>query len=190
MPRESEIAHTGLIIDVQQDVRGLEIAMNHPSLVREMHHFGSRTQVGGSPIGIKGPLGPQQIGQTPGRHVFHRNEGSSLHFTHLVERDDARVLQLGDRQGFNAKTLSLGITRCRSSTQEFECHDPFQLPMLGPINHACAALAKSIEYLVFTKGAARAGRLGVQRGQRRADHAPRADTLRRSGQNLGVALLT
>jgi len=102
---------------VQQDVGRLHVAMQHAALVGMMHrvchidHHLRRT------ARIVQPAAAVLL-QIAALHQLHRKVLNAIHLAHVIDRHDARMVQLGHRDGFFQKPMFVG-----TGTHSIRPHD-------------------------------------------------------------------
>ena len=69
----------------------------------------------------------------------------NLNVPKLIERDNPRMVQLGEGLGFAGETLREGDVAARSGRQDLKGHDAVQFLLACPVNRTHAALAHEIE---------------------------------------------
>ena len=103
---QAEVADLGMSVAVQQDVAGLEIAVDDAVLVGVGHGLGHLPdQLAGLPRRQRTMLDP--IRQAAPFDVAHREVVLALVLPDLEDGHDARVVELGSRLGLPAEALDL-----------------------------------------------------------------------------------
>src|SRR4051794_12333868 len=72
-------------------------------------------------------------------------------FTHLVNRHDARVIEMGRGFRFNAKTVNIVSGRELPGANDLECHDAIEADLPGLVNQPHATLGYFANELVIAK---------------------------------------
>ena len=88
---QAEVGDLGLIRRADQDVGGLEIAVEHALLVGVVNRLGHRLQVSRRLLWGERLLAGQLL-QVGTIHIFHREEVPAFVLAHLVDGDDMSVL--------------------------------------------------------------------------------------------------
>ena len=105
--RQTEIGHVRIAVNVEQNIIGLEIAMNQPSLVGVIHRLrhGDHEADG---IGVSQPMLAQERGQALPVDVLQDDvDGAVTLLPDIVDRDDCGVLQTGGRLRLVEERLDL-----------------------------------------------------------------------------------
>ena len=71
--------------------------------------------------------------------------------THLVNRHDARMIQIGSRFRFGVESADIFVTRQLTSQNHFQCHQPIQSNLPGFVDDAHPSTGDLFEQLVVTK---------------------------------------
>ena len=122
---EAEVGDLGAAVLVQQDVAGLEVAVNDAALVGVGHRFGHRhDQLGGFPGRQRPSLDP--VGEAAAFDVAHREVVLAVIFADLKDRYDAGVIELGSRLGFALEALDVLIRGQLPRQDHLERDNPVQ----------------------------------------------------------------
>ena len=133
-PRQAEIGDLRLAVAVDQDVRGLEVAMEEPLAVCvvECASQGGNQPGRGSRIAhVGGPL----LGQVPSVNELHAEEEHAVLVADLVDRHDVGVVQLAGQLGLAAKPCPLVGRRQRAGEDHLERDDPVQRDLPGLVDN-------------------------------------------------------
>ena len=108
-PRHPEVGHLDRAVRRQQDVSGLDVAVDHPASMGHLQsggHFGGDL---GRPAGQELPLGVEDIPQrTPGDQL-HDDVVGALLLPPVVDRHDVGMAQVGGGLGFLAEPGDEGV---------------------------------------------------------------------------------
>ena len=101
---QAEVRHARLIVGVDEDVRGLEVAVQDATLVRVVNRPGDGLQI------LRGALGRQNafLGQTReirSLHEIHHQEVLAFMHADFVDGHDVGMLQARRRRGFDAEAF-------------------------------------------------------------------------------------
>ena len=87
----------------------------------------------------------QQLAQVHAVHEFHQQVIEPVRLAEVVDRDDVRVVQPGQRLGLaRNRSANFGSASCLRR-QDLQRHQPVQLGLAGLVNHAHAAAAEAFE---------------------------------------------
>src|SRR4051812_24028393 len=78
----------------------------------------------------------QLRGETSSVHIFQSTEWAVVMLADLVDLNDVRMLQRGDRFRLRAKTIDFVRLRRRSGPHDFEGDGTLQSDVTGLVNHA------------------------------------------------------
>ena len=127
-----------LVIRVEQDVRRLEVAVQHAALMgvmdrpRHLHHdLGRRPRPRGETIEFPG--------QAAALEQFHAEVQLPVPLAHLVDRHDPRVVQERHRLGLFAESLLLHDIAQLVDPHHLESHDSIEAELSGFVDDALAA---------------------------------------------------
>jgi len=107
LERQSEIGDTGFTRSVDQDVGGLDVPVDQPSGVGVVQGVGDRgNQFRRIPEGRSSLSHPdRQIAALD--ELRHDEAESVFRATHVMDRHDVRMVELGEDSGFNKKRLGI-----------------------------------------------------------------------------------
>ena len=108
--------------------------MQHTVLMRVLQGFGDLLHAPRRFVSIHRMLAHQLLQALP-RDVFHAEPRHSVIITHLIDANDARMLQPCRSLRFAMKPLTLFPTRELRPQQHLHCHDAIQRLLSRPINH-------------------------------------------------------
>ena len=101
---QSEIADVRPAITIKQKIPGLQVTMKHAALVRKMHRLRQTGhQLSRTPRIHATRL--EAAGQRSARHQLHRKKRHSAAATHLIHRQNPRMIQGHHRPRFNPEPL-------------------------------------------------------------------------------------
>src|SRR5262245_41321186 len=99
---QAEIRDTRRLEWIDEDVRWLEIAMQHAMLVRVVNGFSDGPEKGRRPFGRQRLLA-HEFAEMTTLDVIHREVGLAFVLADFVDGNDVRMLKIGRRAGFRAK---------------------------------------------------------------------------------------
>jgi hypothetical protein len=149
---EAEIGNDRLSGRIEEDVLGLEIAVQNTTLVRVVNSAGDlrdERRRGSIKIGTVGSGGT--IGQAAAFHPLHGAPGLSLVFSSGVKRQDIRMFEARDGFGFAGETLDFSGRNHSTGLKEFERDDATDAALPGPVNQAHAATPDFFEQIEITE---------------------------------------
>lgn len=142
--------------------------------------------------------GVEELAQVHAVHEFHENEvASARRGAEFVERDDARVIELGERTGLAREALGEGRIGVEARAKELESGDAVERALPGFVHRAHAAVAEELKQFElgkfrreFRRGRGRRGAGGRRGfgGEARGEQAMRADAQGGVGRNGTTAL--
>src|SRR5262245_17813783 len=138
-------------MDIEQDIRGLEVAMQHTAFVRVMHGLGDGAdQLGGSARCQRTAL--YQSRKILAFDVVHREVVlAPFVLPDLVNRDYVWVMEFSRGRRLSAKASHLGFGRGPASKNHFNSHDPVQANLVSPKNDAHSTACNQIKLIVIAK---------------------------------------
>lgn len=151
--RQAEIQYLGHAVVCHHDVGRLDVPVDDPLLVGFVQAFSDLDCERENVIDGERPL-LDPVLESPALDKFHRDEGSAVVFIDLVDRADVGMVEGGRRPGF-VYEAGLGVFIAREiGVEELEGDGPFELRVLGLVDHAHPALAELGEDLVVGNGLA------------------------------------
>ena len=149
-PRYAEIKYLGVTAFVDEDVAGLQVAMNHAAFVRMVHGARNLDQQAQTCFQVQA-LFPGMAQQVIAAHIFER-EPRHLDIIHArltgrIQTSNTRMLQL--RKHFNLSPHALDCGS-RQAAHHLERNLALRMRLLGQIDPAHAALAQHLEDTVRT----------------------------------------
>ncbi len=142
--REAEIEHLDAVLRTDDDVGGLEIAMDDAPLVRMRQRARDLRAV--PKYGFDGQaVERQHLGERTAVHVLHRDEHAAAGIADLVDGADVRMIEVRGRAGLVEEPAAiLGCGRSgRSAANQLDRHGAVQALVAGAIDHTHAALAEA-----------------------------------------------
>ena len=106
--RQPEVGDPRVAFLVEQDVARLEVAVDHAALVGIVDRVGHRGHQRGRLAGRQRPVG-QPLRQALALDEAHREVVLALVLADLVDRHDARVVEVGRRLGLGVEPLDVGL---------------------------------------------------------------------------------
>ena len=162
-------------VRLDQDVGGLQVAMDDPVPMRQIDRAGPASRPGRAASRGRPGVAADPVGQGAAADPLHRQERVAVVDAHLVDLHDVGVLDAGGQLGLAAEPLPLGFGREAAGQDHLQGHQPPQPAMPGLVDDphpAAADLAQD----ACTRPPARGHRR--PRGRRGRD---RARDARRSG---------
>lgn len=148
--RQPEVCDPRLVERINQDVRGLEVAVQNAALVCVVHSLGDGLQISGGTLRRQGPVSHQRR-QVLAFDVVHREERSALVLADFVDGYDVGMLKAGGGLRLGAETAD-GIRACEGAGQhQLHCDGAIQTDLSCPPNHAHAAAGDLLDQLVVTE---------------------------------------
>ena len=125
---QAEVAEVGPALVVEEDVRGLDIAVQNSPLVGEVQRTGNP---GSHPGGVPRcePPGREPVGEAPALHQPHGEVVVPALVPGLVEWDDVGVVKLGDAARLLPEAPDVFLGRPVPGTDRLECHGPAEGPV-------------------------------------------------------------
>ena len=153
---QAEVGHVGIAVPVEQDVRGLQVAVEESLAVRMVDGAGhDRDQPRGGAGIVAEPLGlPRQAAAI---HELHAEERPIFVLAHLIDRHDVRVIQVGRELGLAEESLSLRRGRHRPGQDHLQGDEPFQPLVAGLVNDTHATARELLEQFIVADGPLRPG---------------------------------
>ena len=167
----------------EQDVRGLQVAVDDVLLVGEVHRPGQRFhQFGRRARRLRMPIDERV--ERAAVHEFEREVRQPVVLADLVDLDDVRVLQPGDGPGFLIEAGELLRAGVPAGENHLEGDEPIQPRLPGLVDDAHAAAAQLREDLVagnlreFTRSLSRSLLVDADDGRSLVGDGPFAVRLR------------
>ena len=92
-------------------------------------------------------------GQVPTLDQLHAEVGLVVFLADLVDRDDVRVVELGDRLGLVPEAAEIVRAGQRTGPDQLEGHQAIELVLTRPIDDPHAAPGDFLEELILTQEA-------------------------------------
>ncbi len=148
--RQPEVGHLRVARLVQQHVARLQVPVHHVPVVCVPHGLGDlKEQLGRTP-GRKRPLG-QQVAKRPAGDERHRVVVQPLVLAHLVDGDDARVLEPRRRLGLGAESPHVRLGREMGGEDRLECDVAVQSSLPRSEDDPHAAPGDLLEQVVLAE---------------------------------------
>jgi hypothetical protein len=152
----------GLTPLIEQNIGGLEIAVQNPLLVGIMHSLGNLDEELGRLPGLADQV-ENLLAEVAAFHQFHADVRVPLLLADLVDRHHMRVLQPGDRFGFFSEPLDRGRGPRAAQPDHLQSDDPVEHDLQGLVDHAHAPVCQVTEDLIAVNHGLDAG-LSIGRG--------------------------
>ena len=156
-PGQAEVHHVRLVLRVNQDVGGLQVAMQDAALMGVVDRLGDGLEITGRAPGRQRLVAHQPRQALP-LDVVHHEEVPALVDAHLVDGDDVRMVQTRRRNGLGAEPLDQVRTGARPEGHHLDRDHAVQAALPGAIDHAHAAAADLLQQFVVAKGKLGRGR--------------------------------
>ncbi len=160
---EPEVGELRVHVVVDEDVRGLQVAVDDPVLVRVMDAATELLEDLHAELEVELLL--EELVERLPVHVLHREEGEALVLARVEEADDARVVQLPRRVHLAREALLLLLARLRRVEHELERRLLPARLVLGEVDDAHAAAADLALDRPLADGLGRSVRLGARGGR-------------------------
>ncbi len=165
---QAEIGQVRFTAGVEEDVGGLEIAMEHAALMGVMDGAGERGQEHRRLARREGrlPVG-QPLRQGGALHQLHRQEVPAVVLSDFVDGHDVGMVEAGGGAGFGLKAGDAFRGAFLPGFNQFQGDQPPQAALPSPIHDAHAAARDFPEQLVIAEavpGGRRRNRPGLRLG--------------------------
>ena len=140
-PGEPEVDHAGVAAGVDDDVLGLEVAVDEIDRVRGRQPAPGLDQAGEDRRGA--PRLAQPLAQVLALDVLHRHEHVVVEDADLVDGDDVRVLEPGQGPALAQDLLAAALA---AVTQDLEGDLAVEVGVVGDEDDAHAAAAERLEH--------------------------------------------
>jgi len=144
---QPEIGEKGLAVGVDQDVRGLQVAVHHAVPVQVLHGPRDRGQQAHALLQLQAPA-TQPIGQAGALDVFHGEVVLAVDLAHVVDLHDVRMAQTGGGAGLLLEPLHVLGAGEVAGEDHLDGHGPLEALLPGLVDHAHAAAPDLAEQLV------------------------------------------
>jgi hypothetical protein len=150
----------------QEDVRRFDVPVEDRPLMRVVHGAGDLGHQRGH--GARFRLEPRDVpGEVPTLDDLHAEVGLIVGLADLVDRDDVRVVELGDRLGLVPEPAQFCRAGQRTGLDQLEGHQAIELVLAGPVDDAHAASSDLLEQLVLAEESGRPAHRPRRRAARR-----------------------
>ncbi len=135
-------------VAVEQDVVGLDVAVDHAALVRVVERVGDLAHQPPHLVHRQAPFPGQQPRQAPARDQRHHQPGHAVALAHVVDGHDVRVRQPRRSVGLAREPgPHRGVVR-QVGRQHLEGDQPLEPPVPGAVHDRHAAAADLLQQLV------------------------------------------
>ena len=195
--RDTEVGDLHAPLRVEQDVLGLDVAVENAFLVGELERL-TNLRHDGQRLGGREASSLHGLAQVHTVHVFHQQIVEAARLPKVEDADDVRMVQPRERAALAIETLGeVRVVRERVR-QQLERDEAVEVRLAGLEHEAHAAAPDQFNDLELGKGDGEAFERGnLRRGGRRGfrsgcrgEHALRAKALRRFGRHGRAALGT
>jgi hypothetical protein len=152
---QAEVGNLRHPIAGQQDVRGLQVAVDNPVAMGHVYRPRDNLDEGGRPAWIL-RLPARPLLQAPAIHIFEGEIRQPPRVADLVDLDDVRVDQSRDGLGLGEEPGLLLDPGVLSRQHHLEGHDAIEGEVMGLVDHPHPSPAEHVEDLVTGDGPARA----------------------------------
>ncbi len=122
---QAEIGHLGPAVAGQENIGGLQVAMDNPSLVRLGHRVGEHEDEPGC-IRRRPWRTIEMSVETAPDQVFEFDERLSIDLAHMIDLDDIRMTQTRDRRGLRPESGEGGSDVVRAGLDHLERAEPVE----------------------------------------------------------------
>ena len=143
---QSEVHHLNLVVGVQHDVVGLDVAVHDASAVCCTECFTNLNSVGDCIVDF---LDRQDLSQRSALDEFHDDELLTAVFRDVVNDAHVRMVQGRGGLGLLHESCPLGFVDLFLTREKFQCNETFELRVLGLVHYTHAALGELFEDLVM-----------------------------------------
>ena len=139
---------------VDQDIRGLEVAVDHPLAMGVIDRPGDRGHQAGRCLVVVA-IASQVMRQVAAANQLHAEEGMPLMPADLEDRHDVGMVQVSRRLGLGAEPADLGLRGELARQDHLERDHAVEADLASPVDHAHAAAGQLAQELVVAKPARR-----------------------------------
>ena len=143
---EPEVGQIHVLLGAEQDVRGLDVAVDEPRRVRGVE---CRADLGDKPRGARRrepALAPHEAADVVPGDVAHRDVREAVLLTGVVDRDHVRVIDRGGDLGLAQEPRAHGLLVQQPGRDHLQRDRAIERELRGPIDHAHAATAGDVFY--------------------------------------------
>ncbi len=160
---QPEVSEVTVIIRIKEDVSRLHISVQHAALMGEAQS----ARDAGKEVGGLAPLSAEvtdACGQRATCRELHGEPGQAVTLTHIIHRQNGRMLQAGHGAGLAAEAFTRLLILRPLRAHHFQRHDALRLKLLRLIDDAHAAAGDLIaplqtgQIITFTRRIKEAGR--------------------------------
>src|SRR5262249_47424697 len=149
---QSEIAHVRFAVGIQEDIPGLEVAVENPSLVGKVNRTADLHQQGrGRSRGETRVWITDSGGERAALDESHAEEVLAFNLTDIIDRHNVRVIELGRRFGLGSEALDLNLTGKLAGENHLQSDNTIEAYLAGAVNNAHSALRNFFEQLVIVE---------------------------------------
>ena len=135
---------------VEEEIRGLDIAMNDPVIVSELKRIAKRRNYGERLSWREFP-GPQQLPQIHPIHKLHEEEIESTRLTEVMHRHDVGMIERRQGMGLTHEPLCEVGIRDPLGCHEFQRHRSIQRFLPRFVHHTHTSTAQALDDLELRK---------------------------------------
>ena len=154
--RQAEVGHLGTSQRVEQDIRRLQIAVDHTFVVRIFDRIGHLADQLGRLAWRQRAVRDLRRQACP-LHEPHAEEVLTVVLADLVDRHDAGMIEIGSGFGFQVEALDLVFARELPGQDHLERDGPVEADLPRPVYHPHAAAGDLAEQLVVAEVADASG---------------------------------
>src|SRR5262249_26156769 len=151
-PSQTEIGDAWLIVGVDENVRGLEVAMEDAALVGVVNRFGDDAHVTRGLAGRQGTI-DEHFREVFALDIFHGEVVLALDNTDFVDSDNVWMRERGGSRSLGAKALHKVGTGERAEEQHLYRDDSVEARLARFVNDAHPAACDFFDQLVLAKWA-------------------------------------
>ena len=136
MARETEVAEVDLIVPAEQDVRGLDVAVDDPGVVRGVERLGDLEHDRRGLRRCKRPGGGHALVQVVAVDEAHGDVGPPVVLAVVMDRDDVRVLDRRRGARFVQEALADARIAEPARRDDLQGHGPVEAELGGLVDDA------------------------------------------------------
>ena len=184
--RQAEVGHIGLALGVEQDVRGLQVPVQHSALVGVMHRAShGADQSGRAPACVTNAYFPlptsHQLGKTRAIDQLHRQITVPIVLADVIDGDDVGMVEVASGLRFILEPLERIARGMPAAQDHLQGHEPVETAPGGRGRRSPCRPAQLAEQLVIAKACH-----GAVRPKARRVIPGRAPVGRRRAHRLGA----
>ena len=140
--RDAEVGDDGVAVAVEEDVGGLDVAVDHAAAVRVREPAPDLEEDGANHGDGEDARGLQHDVERPAVHVLHHEEVEVVELPDGVDGDDVGVAQVGDGDRLLAEAVHHPLTHHHAGRHDLDRDEPVEGDLLSEIDGGHAAPAQ------------------------------------------------